>query len=39
MSIADKIVVLKNILSVLDKALHVVVGVVDYVLNSVKDVD
>lgn len=36
MSISDSIVVIKNILSVVDKVLHVVVGVVDYVLNVVK---
>lgn len=36
MSIADSIATIKSILSVVDKVLHVVVGVVDYVLNTVK---
>ncbi len=35
MSISDKILVLKNVLSVVDKVLHVVVGVVDYVFNQI----
>lgn len=36
MSIQDSVLVIKNILSVVDKVLHVVVGVVDYVLNVTK---
>lgn len=37
MSISDKIVILKNALSVIDKVLHVIVGLVDYVFNQVGD--